>query len=338
MADKTISELPAATNINPADLFVLQQQATNQACSMQGQVLLNFLTDAADGHGGVSNFELVSTQGRVKTYRFTMADTTTYEFSVSDGATGATGAQTYVWIKWAAQNPTADIQLSNNPDKWIGIYVGLSSSAPAAYTAYTWYEYKGEKGDTGDTGTSVSNIVWTSNSGGQAQGTAGTSDTYTVNLSNGTTAGTFVVRNGNNGTGAVNTVNSILPDSSGNVLLTATDVGAASFTDTTNGYWKIRRWANGTVEAWYSHQESFSCTVAYGGFYINGVNTVTVSVPNIFANIEMCIVGGYGGTNGYAGMVAFAASVSGSIPILCLSSVSGTIAATVNVYMRGTSA
>jgi len=221
MADKTISELPAATEINPADLFVLQQQATNSARSLQGQVLVAWLTNYADGHGGIQGIAKTSTSGLVDTYTISYADGSTGTFTVTNGARGATGAAAYVWIKWAAQNPTADNQMSNNPDNWIGIYSGTASTAPTTYTSYKWFQYKGEKGDTGDTGASILSVTRTS-----GDGSPGTYDTYTVTLDTGAVAGTFQVWNGLNGTGAVNSVNSILPDTNGNVQISATDVGA----------------------------------------------------------------------------------------------------------------
>ena len=51
MADKAISELIAAEQIKAADLFVLEQDSA--AKKLTGQILLNWLTAAADGHGGI---------------------------------------------------------------------------------------------------------------------------------------------------------------------------------------------------------------------------------------------------------------------------------------------
>ncbi len=220
MADKTIGELTRATSVQSTDLFVLEQ--SNTAKALPGQVFVNWLTSYADGHGGVQSFGLVSTSGLNKTYRFTMADTTTFDFTVTNGAKGDTGAQTYVHIRWAAQEPTADNQISSNPDKWIGIYSGTSATAPATRTSYAWYEYKGDKGGKGDTGASIASIERTS-----GDGSPGTYDTYTITLDTGVVAGTFLVYNGLNGTGAVNTVAGVQPDAGGNVALTPADIGAA---------------------------------------------------------------------------------------------------------------
>lgn len=64
-----------------------------------------------------------------------------HEFNVMDGANG-----THAWIRYAADQPTQDSDMKTNPDEWIGIYCGPSTTAPTAYTAYTWYKFKGETG------------------------------------------------------------------------------------------------------------------------------------------------------------------------------------------------
>lgn len=83
MADKSIEQLNAAEQVYSSDLFVLQQSGA--AKKLPGQVLLNWLTAAADGHGGIKNVVKVSTSGLVDTYRMTLADTTTVDFTVTNG-------------------------------------------------------------------------------------------------------------------------------------------------------------------------------------------------------------------------------------------------------------
>lgn len=222
MADKSISELVAATSVGSTDLFVLEQ--ANTAKKLTGQILENWLVSFADGHGGIQSWSYTppvapSLEG---TLTLTLADTTVITVPIMNGAKGDTGSQTYVWIRWAAQNPTADNQLSTTPDAWIGIYVGLSATAPTTRGSYTWYQYKGAQGDKGDQGESIATVIQT---GGD--GSPGSTDTYTITLSDGTVAGTFSVYNGLNGTGAVATVNGILPDGSGNVELTGPDIGVS---------------------------------------------------------------------------------------------------------------
>lgn len=83
MADKAITELVAAEQITATDLFVLQQN--NTAKKLPAQVLLNWLTAAADGHGGIQSIVKLSTSGLVDTYRITLADTTIFDFVVTNG-------------------------------------------------------------------------------------------------------------------------------------------------------------------------------------------------------------------------------------------------------------
>ena len=197
MADKAISELVAAEQIKSTEMFVLEQDGT--AKRLQGQTLLNWLTAAADGHGGISNiaktgtdglvdtytitladtttktftvtngngltaFEKLSTVGLVDTYRFTRSDGTYFTFAVANGAKGDTGEASHVWIKYASQQPTASSHsMGDLPDAWMGVYSGTAAEAPDDWQQYTWYQIKGEKGDTGAaatvTGTTVEYMV-----------------------------------------------------------------------------------------------------------------------------------------------------------------------------------
>lgn len=106
MADKAIYDLPAATEIMPADLFVLEQSST--AKKLTGQLLINWMTDYADGHGGIQTIAKTSSSGTnpvVDTYTITYADATSTTFTVTNGVKGDTGDASYVHIKWAHQNP-----------------------------------------------------------------------------------------------------------------------------------------------------------------------------------------------------------------------------------------
>ena len=193
MADKAISELVAAPSVTPDSLFVLQQD--NTAKKLTAQVLENWLLSFAEGHGGIQSYELLKTEGLVKTYRFTLADQTnididvvdgrgiesvkptstnglvvtytityndgtTSAFTVTNGAKGDKGDNAHIWIKYASQKPTASSHsFGDISDAWIGIYSGILAAAPTDWQQYTWFQWKGEKGDTGEPATLVSSQV-----------------------------------------------------------------------------------------------------------------------------------------------------------------------------------
>ena len=184
MADKAISELVAASQVTATDLFVLEQSGT--AKKLTGQVLENWLLSFAGGHGGIHSIDKLSTNGLVDTYRITLADTTTFDFAVTNGKSidtiektktsglvdtytirfndrssstftvtngekGDKGDNQYIWIKYASQEPTeSSHSFGDVPDNWIGIYSGESETAPTEWTQYQWFEIKGDKGDPGD--------------------------------------------------------------------------------------------------------------------------------------------------------------------------------------------
>ena len=193
MADKSVGELIAAQSVTPTDLFVLEQNGT--AKKLTGQILENWLVSFADGHGGIQSIVKKSTSGLVDTYRITLADTTTFDFmvtngkginsvskvstsglvdtyritfndgtsstfTVTNGKKGDKGDNQYVWIKYASQKPTATSHsFGDVADDWIGIYSGSYDTAPTDWTQYEWFKIKGEKGDTGAPAALVSSQI-----------------------------------------------------------------------------------------------------------------------------------------------------------------------------------
>lgn len=275
MADKAISELIAAEQIKAADLFVLEQDSA--AKKLTGQILLNWLTAAADGHGGISSIVKQSTSGLTDTYRITLADTTTFDFTVkngrgistiakvsvsglvdtyrityndnttstftvTNGAKGDKGDNAYVWIRYAAQKPTAaSHSFGVLPDNWMGVYSGNSATAPTDWTKYQWFEIKGEKGDIGNpallTSQSVTyqastsgNVIPSGNWQGSIPTVAQGAYLWTrvaMTFNSGSPIYAYSVsRMGLDGTGAVSKVCGKEPNSNGNVELEAENVGA----------------------------------------------------------------------------------------------------------------
>lgn len=89
MANKAISELPQAQNVNNQDLFVLEQSGIAKKLTAETfiteQGIIDALAEALDGHGGISSVTLSSVSGRIRTYLITFTDETTTTFQVLDG-------------------------------------------------------------------------------------------------------------------------------------------------------------------------------------------------------------------------------------------------------------
>ena len=191
---------------------------------------------------GIATIAKVSTSGLVDTYRITYNDSSTSTFTVTNGAKGDKGDNAYVWIRYAAQKPTAaSHSFGVLPDNWMGVYSGNSATAPTDWTQYQWFEIKGEKGDTGnpatlnsstisyqtsDSGTVVPSGTWSNTIPTVAQGKyLWTRVTLAFNTGSAVTSYS-VSRMGIDGTGAVSKVCGKGPNSNGNVELEAENVGA----------------------------------------------------------------------------------------------------------------
>lgn len=243
MADRQISDLVAATSVQTADLFVLEQTGT--AKKLTGQILINFLTAVADGHGGIQTIAKTGTSGLVDTYTITYADTTTSTFTVTNGAKGDTGDSWYIHIKYSSDLPTSDSDMGDTPDNWIGLYSGTASTAPSHYTDYTWFKWKGDTGATGAAATIASQEVgYMSSASGTVVPEGSWSSTIPsvqagyflwartrVTYNSGDIVTSYSVsRNGIDGQGAVSSVNELSPDPNGNISLTASDVPTSDST------------------------------------------------------------------------------------------------------------
>ena len=241
---------------------------------------------------GITGVSKISTSGLVDTYRITYNDSTTSTFTITNGAKGDKGDNAYVWIRYASQEPTA---ASHNfgvlPDNWMGVYSGNSATAPTDWTQYQWFEIKGEKGDIGNpallTSQSVTyqastsgNVIPSGNWQGSiptvAQGAyLWTRVAMTFNSGNPIYAYS-VSRMGIDGTGAVSTVCGVAPNSSGNVILSASDVGAlATSGGTMTG--DIAMSGNKVTGLGAPSNNADAANKGYVDTALNGVKTVSVS-------------------------------------------------------------
>ena len=301
MANKPIGELIEATSIGATDLFVLKQSGGTR--KLAGQTLLNWLTKAADGHGGIQSITELSSSGLTDIYRITLADTTTVDFTVTNGkgiskiaktgsaglvdtytitysdnststftvtngAKGDKGDNTYVHIKYAAQQPTAaSHSIGDIPDNWMGVYYGALEAAPSDWQRYQWFQIKGERGATGTpasvtsatvtyqvstSGTVPPDGVWSAEVPTVPQGRFLWTRTVVQFNSGDPVTSYSVTRMGMDGSGTVSTVNGNDADSDGNVIVSAADVGALPV-------------AGGTM----------SGNIAMGGNRVTGLNTPT---------------------------------------------------------------
>ena len=190
----------------------------------------------------VESIQLERSDGLDDFYIINYNDKTTSSFVVHNGAKGDPGTNMYIWIKYASQEPTTDSSsIGDLPDNWIGVYSGPLSAAPEDWTEYKWFEMKGQKGDTGDAATLQSADIeyLVSDSGTIVPSGSWSVEIPVVNQGKYLwTRSTIRFNTGNpiivysvayagvDGTGLVNSVNSVAPDAGGNVSLTAENVGA----------------------------------------------------------------------------------------------------------------
>ena len=140
MADRAISALPTATTLTASDLFVLSQG--NQAKNTTWQTIIGYLTTALDGHGGIQSIAKTSTSGLVDTYTLTLADETTYTFTVTNGDAVSTITQYYAVS-------TSD---STAPETW---YTTLQTMTPTYKYLWSYMHYVFDSGDTLDSTAAV---------------------------------------------------------------------------------------------------------------------------------------------------------------------------------------
>lgn len=236
MADKTVGELPRASTVTTTDLFVMEQ--AGQAKSLTGQVLINDLATALDGHGGIKSITLNDDY----TLTFIMADDTEVKTTSVRGATGAKGDKgtdgraitSVAKISTSGLVDTYKISFSDNTSTNFTVTNGSSikSIAKTGTSGLTdTYTVTLTDGTTSTfnvkNGNGIASI--TLQSGTHA---AGTTDTYKITFDNGEFT-TFSVYNGMNGSGSVVTVNTKSPDASGNVTLTGDDIPVSADDETT---------------------------------------------------------------------------------------------------------
>lgn len=213
-------------------------EQAGQAKSLTGQVLINDLATALDGHGGIKSITLNDDY----TLTFIMSDDTEVKTTSVRGATGAKGDKgtdgraitSVTKISTSGLVDTYKISFSDNTSTNFTVTNGSSikSIAKTGTSGLTdTYTVTLTDGTTSTfnvkNGNGIASI--TLQSGTHA---AGTTDTYKITFDNGEFT-TFSVYNGMNGSGSVVTVNTKSPDASGNVTLTGDDIPVSADDETT---------------------------------------------------------------------------------------------------------
>lgn len=189
MADKAISELIAANQVTPTDLFVLEQSGT--AKKLTGQTLENWLVSLADGHGGIQSIAKVGTNFLEDTYRITLADTTTFDFIVTNGKAISSVEQTST--NGLIRTYTIAFNDGTSQTFTVTDGRGITSITQTAENGLSRTYTISMNDGTSETftitdGRSITDIEKTS--------TNLLTDTYTITFNDGTTS-TFTVKNGN---------------------------------------------------------------------------------------------------------------------------------------------
>lgn len=204
-------------------------EQAGQAKSLTGQVLINDLATALDGHGGIKSITLNDDY----TLTFIMSDDTEVQTTSVRGATGPKGDKgtdgraitSVVKISTSGLVDTYKISFSDNTSTNFTLTNGSSiKSIAKTETSGLTDTYTVTLTDETTSTFNVNNgngiASITLQSGTHAPGTT---DTYKITFTNREFT-TFSVYNGMNGTGSVVTVNGKNPDTSGNVAITGADI------------------------------------------------------------------------------------------------------------------
>ena len=162
MADRAVGELPPASSLKVNDKLVLEQDGA--AKSLTGQVLLDFLTAAADGHGGIKTWAIISGPGALEfKLRLVLAQTDAIidvPMTNGRGITGirksrTSGLKDYYTISYN-DNTTSELTVTNGKGIKSITKVktqDLIDTYQIAYNDGTSLQYtvtNGAKGDKGD--------------------------------------------------------------------------------------------------------------------------------------------------------------------------------------------
>lgn len=183
MADKTIGELKRATSLDDDSLLIAEQQG--EAVSLTGSLFKQFVEDAADEQVGAA-----------KQY----AENAKQSAEEAKTAVGGIGNA----VEDTKNNAQAAEDARKAIEDMVVEAVTLATGTPASVTKelingvvkLVFGLPSGDKGDKGDPGNSIQSITRTA-----GNGEPGTTDTYTITFTDGSTMA-FYVYNGKDGVGS----------------------------------------------------------------------------------------------------------------------------------------
>lgn len=190
MADRTVGSLPSAPDLYDDSLLVIEQQGA--ALSLSGAQLKDFARQGVEDYVEDAQKAAETAQEAVKS----VGD------SVEEAQAARDAAQTAQAGAEAAREAIEDMEVSVDTLA-AGAPASVAKTAQEGHVLLRFGLPRGPAGPTGDPGSSIQKIERTAGTGA-----AGTVDTYTVTLTDGSTT-TFQVRNGADGLGAGDMLGSV---------------------------------------------------------------------------------------------------------------------------------
>lgn len=183
MADRTVGSLPRAPDLHDDSLLVIEQQGA--AASITGRQLKGF------ARAGVEDY-VTDAQDAAKAAQEAVKNVGT---AVEDARSARDDAQTALAGAEAARKAVEDMGVSVDTLP-AGSPASVEKTVKEGHVLLRFGLPRGPEGPQGDPGSSIQKIERT-----DGTGAAGTVDTYTITLTDGSTA-TFQVYNGADGQGA----------------------------------------------------------------------------------------------------------------------------------------
>lgn len=120
-------------------------QPTDPTPELWAQVLANLqiMTEAARDLADSAE-QLGAQQSDFEARNTVEIDPATKHWRIGGEDTGVLARATYVHFRWSTKMPTTNAEMLTHPAPYIGIYNGVSATAPTNYTEYQWFKYVGD--------------------------------------------------------------------------------------------------------------------------------------------------------------------------------------------------